>query len=202
MEIAELILKYIEILVWPGVALGIVLVFRLELREVIRRLETATLPGGIVFKLADLSQLEVEENLATVRLREVKDQIAKGAVPPHEAAQLEAERRRIDESLENLSRVRIQNLETWGIRQQLDRDIAAYRNLARMLYKSSKERAGLEPKPKDLAELLAVELLKDTKFLHILHRSPYTRTSMYPVFASAAARYLIDRLWPEITASP
>jgi len=51
MEIAQLILEYIEVLAWPLVVLAIVLLFRRQIESVIKRLEKADLPGGVSLSL-------------------------------------------------------------------------------------------------------------------------------------------------------
>lgn len=57
MEIAELILEYIKVLIWPGVAVFVLTLFRKQLHKVVLRLQKASLPGGISF---DFNQ-EVKE---------------------------------------------------------------------------------------------------------------------------------------------
>ena len=47
MEIAQLVLEYIKVLVWPVFVLVIVLIFRKQLHAIIDRLEKAGLPGGV-----------------------------------------------------------------------------------------------------------------------------------------------------------
>jgi hypothetical protein len=47
MDVARLVLNFLEVLVWPGVVAVLLLVFRRELRAAMARLSRATLPGGV-----------------------------------------------------------------------------------------------------------------------------------------------------------
>jgi hypothetical protein len=47
MEIARLVLEYVEVLVWPIVAITIVLLFRSQLESILWRLRKADFPGGV-----------------------------------------------------------------------------------------------------------------------------------------------------------
>lgn len=47
MEIAELVLEYVKVLVWPVLVMIIVLIFRKQLYTIIYRIEKASLPGGV-----------------------------------------------------------------------------------------------------------------------------------------------------------
>ena len=56
-EIAELILEYLKVLIWPGVVVFTLLLFKKQLHQVVLKLQKASLPGGISF---DFNQ-EVKE---------------------------------------------------------------------------------------------------------------------------------------------
>jgi hypothetical protein len=65
MEIAELVLKYIEALIWPAVTIFILLYFRDELSKLFDRAKKVELPGGISIetfedKLEEAKLLEKE----------------------------------------------------------------------------------------------------------------------------------------------
>lgn len=65
MEIAELILKYIEALIWPAVTVLIIFYFRDEISKLFDRTKKVNLPGGISIetfeeKLEEGQQLEKE----------------------------------------------------------------------------------------------------------------------------------------------
>lgn len=47
MEVAELVLEYIRVLIWPLITLILVLTFRKQIRKVIETLRKADLPGGV-----------------------------------------------------------------------------------------------------------------------------------------------------------
>ena len=65
MEIAELILKYVEALIWPFITGFILIRFRSELSKLFERAKKVELPGGISFeafenKLEEAKELEKE----------------------------------------------------------------------------------------------------------------------------------------------
>lgn len=65
MEIAEIILKYIEALIWPAITVFILLYFKDELSKLFDRAKKVELPGGISIetfedKLEEAKQLEKE----------------------------------------------------------------------------------------------------------------------------------------------
>ena len=65
MEIAELILKYLEVLVWPFVTIFIIFLFRKELVKLFDRAKKVELPGGISIetferKLQEAKKLDKE----------------------------------------------------------------------------------------------------------------------------------------------
>ncbi len=65
MEIAELILKYIEVLIWPTVTVFVLLFFKDELSKLFDRAKKVELPGGISIeafenKLEQAQQLDKE----------------------------------------------------------------------------------------------------------------------------------------------
>lgn len=47
MEIATLVLEYIEALIWPGVAIFVFITYRKEILMIFERLKGASLPGGV-----------------------------------------------------------------------------------------------------------------------------------------------------------
>lgn len=57
MEIAQLVLEYIKVLVWPIIAIAIVLLFRKQLNVILLRLQKADLPGGLSINFRE----EIEE---------------------------------------------------------------------------------------------------------------------------------------------
>ncbi len=59
MEIARLILDYLRALIWPCTAIGLALLFRVEIRRLLTRLRKAVLPGGL--------SLELDEKVQQVR---------------------------------------------------------------------------------------------------------------------------------------
>lgn len=59
MNIAELILEYLKVLIWPSLILGIVLLFRKQINNRIRDLQKADLPGGVSFSFrAEIREAE------------------------------------------------------------------------------------------------------------------------------------------------
>lgn len=59
MNIAELILEYLKILIWPSLILGIILLFRNQINNRIRDLQKADLPGGVSFSFrAEIREAE------------------------------------------------------------------------------------------------------------------------------------------------
>ncbi|MFD3936155.1 hypothetical protein ACFWSF_04775 [Streptomyces sp. NPDC058611] len=64
MEIAELVLKYVQALVWPGVTVGCVWVLRHQLSQAIRRMSRVETPAGsIEFAAAARDALDEAEEL-------------------------------------------------------------------------------------------------------------------------------------------
>lgn len=59
MEIAKLVLEYIQTLIWPGIVLFIVIYFKRETSALLGRIKSAKLPGGVSFDLNE-KILEVE----------------------------------------------------------------------------------------------------------------------------------------------
>ena len=53
MEIAKLVLEYLRVLIWPGVAIGVSLIFQKPLIALLERIRHAELPGGGAIDLAD-----------------------------------------------------------------------------------------------------------------------------------------------------
>ena len=53
MEIAKLVLEYLRVLIWPGVAIGVSLIFRKPLIALLERIRHAELPGGVAIDLAE-----------------------------------------------------------------------------------------------------------------------------------------------------
>ena len=53
MEIAKLVLEYLRVLIWPGVAIGVSLIFRKPLIALLERVRHAELPGGVAIDLAE-----------------------------------------------------------------------------------------------------------------------------------------------------
>jgi hypothetical protein len=60
MEVAKLVLDYFRVLVWPITTIGLALLFRVEIRNLLARLRKALLPGGV--------SLELEDQIQQVRL--------------------------------------------------------------------------------------------------------------------------------------
>jgi hypothetical protein len=63
MELAELILKYIEVFIWPGIAIYIIVRFRNEIAKLFERAKKVELPGGFSIeafedKLEEAKKLE------------------------------------------------------------------------------------------------------------------------------------------------
>jgi hypothetical protein len=56
MEIAKLVLEYIQALIWPGIILFIAIYFKNETSALLGRIKSATLPGGVSFDLNDKIQ--------------------------------------------------------------------------------------------------------------------------------------------------
>lgn len=70
MEIAKLLLEYVKVLIWPSIVIYIAIYFKNETANILNRLKTAKLPGGVTFDLnekirevRDLSD-EVQENVS------------------------------------------------------------------------------------------------------------------------------------------
>lgn len=53
MEVARLVLSYIQALVWPAIVFIAIMLFRKELYGVLSRLKTANFPGGVSLDFAD-----------------------------------------------------------------------------------------------------------------------------------------------------
>jgi hypothetical protein len=53
METAKLLLEYIKALIWPLTVLLVALMFRREIRAILRRVKRAALPGGVSLDLED-----------------------------------------------------------------------------------------------------------------------------------------------------
>lgn len=62
MKIAELILEYLKILIWPSLILGIVLIFRKQIDSRIRDIQKADLPGG--FSISFATEIREAEKLS------------------------------------------------------------------------------------------------------------------------------------------
>lgn len=59
MKLAELILEYLKVIIWPSLILGIVLIFRKQIDSRIRDLQKADLPGGVSFSFrAEIQEAE------------------------------------------------------------------------------------------------------------------------------------------------
>jgi len=63
MELAEIILKYIDTLIWPGIAIFIIIRFKNEISKLFKRAKKVELPGGISIeafeeKLEEAKKLE------------------------------------------------------------------------------------------------------------------------------------------------
>lgn len=87
MEIAELILEYIKVIVWPGVILFVFLYFREQVAGIFERLKSAKLPGGVSFEMSD-KVLEVKElsNRVQESVSEKKEEYKdRPAIPLNEA---------------------------------------------------------------------------------------------------------------------
>jgi hypothetical protein len=63
MEIAKLILEYIQALIWPTVVLIVTFLFRAQVISIFDRIKSAKLPGGVSFDLVD--QIEEAKQLST-----------------------------------------------------------------------------------------------------------------------------------------
>lgn len=87
MEIAKLILKYIEVLIWPAVVLYCLYLFKDQIGDFFSRLEKADLPGGISLK-AFQDEIKLGKELS-VEVREEKsqkqDRTGFSAIPINEA---------------------------------------------------------------------------------------------------------------------
>jgi len=75
MEIAELILKYIEVLIWPLVALFVIFYFKDELSKLFERAKKVELPGGISIEAFE-NKLEQAKKLEKEIKSERKPEIA------------------------------------------------------------------------------------------------------------------------------
>jgi len=65
MEIAKLILEYIETLIWPATVFALFIVYRTQIANIFRRLKKADLPGGISIEtfpdqIKEAKQLSIE----------------------------------------------------------------------------------------------------------------------------------------------
>ena len=59
MKLAELILEYLKVIIWPSLILGIVLIFRKQIDSRIKDLQKADLPGGVSFSFrAEIQEAE------------------------------------------------------------------------------------------------------------------------------------------------
>lgn len=63
MEIAKLVLEYIQALIWPGIVLFIAIYFKKETSALLGRIRSAKLPGGVSFDLNEkIREVEILSN--------------------------------------------------------------------------------------------------------------------------------------------
>jgi len=67
MEIAKLVLEYLRVLIWPGIAIGVSLIFRKPLIALLERVRHADLPGGVAI---DLDQQINEVQILSTKVQE------------------------------------------------------------------------------------------------------------------------------------
>ncbi len=80
MEIAELILEYIKVLIWPVFAFACVILFRRSIVGLIPRLKNAELPGGVKFDFQEAieqAQQLKKEILAAPRSPDTQPKVGK-----------------------------------------------------------------------------------------------------------------------------
>ncbi|MCP4371332.1 MAG: hypothetical protein GY797_24925 [Deltaproteobacteria bacterium] len=161
MEIAELVLEYVRVLIWPAIILIIVLIFRKQLHTVINRLEKAGLPGGVSFdfreeikeakRLADkveaLPPSEDITELPTIPLTEVNARLISLGLRPSPSG--------LDTSYYRSLAMQHPNLALTGVRIEAD---IVLRNLA--------QGSGIIIEPKDTGRRLAKKLA-DAKVIRI-----------------------------------
>ena len=78
MELSELILGYIEVLIWPIITVIILIAFRKEISKLFNRAKKVDLPGGFSIEAFDDKVQEakkIEQELITERKPEIKDLI-------------------------------------------------------------------------------------------------------------------------------
>lgn len=66
MRVAELVLDFVRVLIWPTVVLALLFVFRAQVGGLLTRIRHAELPGGVAFDLAEEIR-EVKELSAKVQ---------------------------------------------------------------------------------------------------------------------------------------
>ena len=62
-EIAKLLLEYVKVLIWPAVVLFIVCTYRSSIGDIVARLQSADLPGGVKLSLSE--KIEEAQKLST-----------------------------------------------------------------------------------------------------------------------------------------
>lgn len=80
LEIARLILEYIEVLIWPGTVIVLLLLFRTQIGNMLYRVKKANLPGGISIETFP-ERLEEAKKLS-VEVRQEKPPSIKGKEHP------------------------------------------------------------------------------------------------------------------------
>jgi hypothetical protein len=85
MDIVEAIIDFLRVLVWPAVVLTLFIIFRQPLRETLRRLRHADLPGGLSVDLQDNIHegKELSQKVAKERLKDADTK--KPSIPLTEA---------------------------------------------------------------------------------------------------------------------
>ncbi len=69
MEIAKIVLEFVQVLIWPILVVFIAIYFKNETSDILKRIKSAKLPGGVAFDLNDKIQEvkalsnEVQENV-------------------------------------------------------------------------------------------------------------------------------------------
>jgi hypothetical protein len=92
-------------------------------------------------------------------------------------------------------------LHSWNFLTDYPRHRAAFLDVAKAAYRALRTFSGAPPSgPIDLEAPLAAALQVTHVFKTLCAAKPHARPSLYPVFASALARYILDREWSEVTS--
>ena len=78
MRVATLVLEYLTVLAWPTVVLILVCVFRQHIRDIVKRLKNADLPGGVKLNLQETIK---ETEKLSVDVAEIKPPPEKRDIP-------------------------------------------------------------------------------------------------------------------------